>query len=114
MNTGGPVLRGDGIRYELSEKTKAIAFGGLGAVHRLVRKIGLPEAIDEGLRLLNRGGVPGSAAEEGDPLHGIYRFKHRLGTTPVSCTSGTVVLDRVRDYLMGLQHRLRRGIAISR
>jgi hypothetical protein len=52
VNGGGPVLRGDGIKYELAEKTKAIAFGGIGAVHRLVRKVGLQRAIDEHVKLL--------------------------------------------------------------
>jgi GNAT superfamily N-acetyltransferase len=48
--------------------------------------------LEEGLVLLNRGGVPASAAVEGDPLHGLYRFKTRLGTTPVACYSGTKTL----------------------
>jgi len=51
-NEGGPVLKGDGILYELAEKTKAIACGGIGAIHRMVRQLGLPKRIDEAVELL--------------------------------------------------------------
>lgn len=44
---------------------------------------------------LNRGGVPASASRESDPLHGIYRFKKRLGTVPVVCRSGEKVVNRL-------------------
>lgn len=47
-----PVLSGSNIHYEMSEKTSAIAHGGIGAIHRLVKKTGLAEHIDEKLRLL--------------------------------------------------------------
>lgn len=52
VNTGGPVLKGGNTRYELAEKTRAIAFGGIGAIHQLVQRLGLPKRIDESLRLL--------------------------------------------------------------
>ena len=61
---------------------------------------------EEGFRVLNRGGVPGTAAEEQDPLHGIYRFKQRLGTKPVPCRSGEKVLSPIRDRIA----RLRRAV----
>ncbi|MCM8620681.1 MAG: GNAT family N-acetyltransferase [Candidatus Accumulibacter sp.] len=64
----------------------------------------------EGFALLNRGGVPGSAAEEGDPQHGIYVFKKRLGTTPVLCRSGAKVLSPVRDQLTRMRDRLRESV----
>lgn len=51
-NDGGPVLRGGAIRYELAEKARAIACGGIGAIHRLVKKLRLQERIDAGLKLL--------------------------------------------------------------
>lgn len=51
-NAGGPILRGDGIRYEVAEKTKAIGCGGIGAIHRMVRKLGVPRRIDEAVELL--------------------------------------------------------------
>ncbi len=52
VNAGGPVLRGDGIRYELADKTKAVACGGIGAIHRMVKQLGLPKRIDEAVKLL--------------------------------------------------------------
>lgn len=63
----------------------------------------------EEFRELNRGGVPGSAANEDDPLHGIYSFKLRLGTTPQRCLSGVKVLDPVRSAIRDLRDRLRPG-----
>src|SRR3954463_6746949 len=47
-----PVLTGRNIQYQTATKTKAIACGGIGAIHLLVRKLGLAEAIDQRLHLL--------------------------------------------------------------
>lgn len=52
VNEGGPVLQGGNVRYELAEKTKAISYGGIGAIHKLVRKLGLPKRIDDAVQLL--------------------------------------------------------------
>jgi hypothetical protein len=52
VNVEGPVLRATNIHYELADKTKAIAHGGIGAVHRLVNKLGLAARINEVLPLL--------------------------------------------------------------
>lgn len=52
VNAGGPVLQGDGIRYELADKTKAISCGGIGAIHRMVKKLGLAKRIDDSVELL--------------------------------------------------------------
>lgn len=62
----------------------------------------------QGFKRLNRGGVPASAGNESDPLHGIYRFKKRLGTTPVLCRSGEKVISQVRDQFVQLKNQLRR------
>jgi hypothetical protein len=51
-NRDGPVLRGGNIRYELAERTEAIAAGGIGALHRLVLQSGLVEAIDQRVHVL--------------------------------------------------------------
>ena len=53
----------------------------------------------EGFRELNRGGVPESASLEGDPLYGIYQFKKRLGTTPLTCRSGMKILNPLKEKL---------------
>ena len=47
-----PVFTTANIRYEVATKTRAISYGGIGAIHLLVRKLGLAEAIDQRLRLL--------------------------------------------------------------
>jgi len=52
VNRGGPVLQGDGVRYELADKTKAIACGGIGAIHRMVKRFGLAQRIDDAVKLL--------------------------------------------------------------
>jgi hypothetical protein len=40
------------IRYEMADRDRAIAHGGIGAVHLLARKVGLVEAIDRDVHLL--------------------------------------------------------------
>ena len=52
VNEGGPVLRGGNIEYELSARTSGIAHGGMGAVQRMVRRIGLAEAINANVSVL--------------------------------------------------------------
>ena len=47
-----PVFTASNIRYDVAAKTRAISCGGIGAIHLLVRKLGLAEAIDERLHLL--------------------------------------------------------------
>ncbi len=40
------------VSYEIGANVDATCFGGIGAVHRLVTRLGLVDQIDEGLRLL--------------------------------------------------------------
>jgi hypothetical protein len=40
------------VSYEVGGNVDATCFGGIGAVHRLVTRLGLVDQIDEGLRLL--------------------------------------------------------------
>jgi hypothetical protein len=47
-----PVFTAANIHYEAATRTRAISCGGIGAIHLLVRKLGLAEAIDEQLHLL--------------------------------------------------------------
>ena len=51
---GRPELEGNGITYEMADKTRAVSCGGIGAIHRLVRHTGLQGAIDNGLGILKR------------------------------------------------------------
>ena len=47
-----PILTASNIHYEVAERVKAIAAGGIGAIHQLVQKLGLIQAIDRRLHLL--------------------------------------------------------------
>ena len=49
-----PMFRATNIHYDLAERTRGFAYGGLGAMHLLARQTGLVQAIDRGLHLLKR------------------------------------------------------------
>jgi hypothetical protein len=49
-----PMMAASNIHYELTDKTRAIAPGGIGAIHLLARRTGLIHDIDEDLHLLKR------------------------------------------------------------
>ena len=42
-----PMFNSGKVHYEIGANTDAMSFGGIGAVHRLVTKLGLPERIDQ-------------------------------------------------------------------
>ncbi len=46
------MLKARNIRYEIAERGHGLAYGGIGLIHKMVREIGLAEAIDESLRIL--------------------------------------------------------------
>ena len=48
-----PMMAASNIHYEIAEKVRGIASGGIGAIHLLARKLGLVEDIDWDLHLLN-------------------------------------------------------------
>jgi hypothetical protein len=47
-----PMLTSGKVSYEVGANTDATCFGGIAAVHRLVTRLGLPEQINQDLRLL--------------------------------------------------------------
>jgi hypothetical protein len=47
-----PMITARNIQYEIGERGRGISYGGIGAMHLLVGKLGLAEAIDERLHLL--------------------------------------------------------------
>jgi hypothetical protein len=47
-----PMFTAGNIRYEMADRTRALAHGGIGAVHLLARKVGLVDAIDRDVHLL--------------------------------------------------------------
>jgi len=48
------MFRAGKMHYEMAERTRGFAYGGLGAMHLLARHIGLIRAIDQQLHLLKR------------------------------------------------------------
>jgi hypothetical protein len=50
----GPTLRARNIHYEIAGRTRAVAHGGLGLVHRVVNATKLPETIDAGVEVLKQ------------------------------------------------------------
>lgn len=47
-----PMFTASNIHYEIAERSRGISYGGIGAMHLLVRQLGLAEAIDKDLKLL--------------------------------------------------------------
>jgi hypothetical protein len=47
-----PMFTARNIHYEISDRTRGIAHGGLGAIHALARDLGLIDSIDRQLHLL--------------------------------------------------------------
>jgi hypothetical protein len=47
-----PTLTATNIHYEIADRARATSAGGIAAVHQLVERIGLPEAVNRRLRLL--------------------------------------------------------------
>ena len=47
-----PMFKASNIRYELSDRTRGLGAGGLGAMHLLARQSGLIEAIDQDVQVL--------------------------------------------------------------
>jgi hypothetical protein len=45
-------MTGQNIHYEMGDKTRAMSYGGIGAIHKLVEQIGLDQEIDNRLELL--------------------------------------------------------------
>ena len=46
-----PMLTASNIHYELAERTRAISAGGIGLIHKLVKAVGLDEAINRRVKL---------------------------------------------------------------
>jgi len=47
-----PIMTASNIHYEIADRIRATTAGGIGAIHLLVKKLGLDEAIDRSLGLL--------------------------------------------------------------
>jgi Transposase DDE domain group 1 len=51
-STGGPVMKMSRMKLDVSERINAHDAGGLGLIHQMVQRVGLPAAIDDQLKLL--------------------------------------------------------------
>ncbi len=49
-----PMLAAKNIQYEIAERSRAVAAGGIGAMHLVARRSGLVESIDRNVRVLKR------------------------------------------------------------
>jgi hypothetical protein len=47
-----PMFTAQDIHYEIADRTRGLASGGIGALHALARQVGLIDAIDDRLHLL--------------------------------------------------------------
>ena len=47
-----PMLTASNVQYELSERDRGLSVGGIGAMQRLVRHVGLVEELDEHVEVL--------------------------------------------------------------
>ena len=50
----GPEFAASNIHYEMSDRTRAITCGGIGAVHMLTKRLGLAQAINERLGIFKK------------------------------------------------------------
>lgn len=48
------MFEASGIHYEIAERSRGLACGGIGALHKMARKVGLVASIDDRLQLLKR------------------------------------------------------------
>ncbi len=47
-----PIMSAGNIHYEMGEKTQGLSYGGIGAMHQMVQRVGLVKDIDKQLHLL--------------------------------------------------------------
>ncbi len=89
-----PMFKDSNIRYELAERTRAIGFGGIGALNKLVCRLKLDRAINKNLVLLKLH-VP---CRESDPVLNIVCNVLTGGT----CLEDLERLRNDESYMNGL------------
>ena len=90
----GPMFQPANLHYEMSKRSRGIGFGGIGALHTLVTRLGLDEAINQNVPLL-KAHVP------------YFESDHVLNLAYNVLTGGTCLedIDRLREdssYAEGL------------
>ncbi len=85
-NRAEPMFQPGNLHYEMAERGRAIGFGGIGAVHTLVTRLGLDAAINKNVGLL-KAHVP------------YFESDHVLNICYNVMTGGTCLedIDRLRD-----------------
>ncbi len=88
-----PMFKESNLHYEIAERTRAIGFGGIGAMHKLVCKLRLDEAINIGI-------LPSlDKAEEIRSPGGILKAQSaRLLATSICCRSISFILGHSAGY----------------
>ena len=51
---GGPMLSRESVAYEVSSRVQAVAWGGLGLVRQLVKRLGVAKSVDERVSVFRR------------------------------------------------------------
>ena len=83
---GKPSFAGGNIHYEVSDRTEAMSFGGVGAIHKMVMGLELDKEINEALHLLK--------------IHApYYESDHVLNMAYNVLTGGTCIedIERLRN-----------------
>ena len=47
-----PIMRASNIHYEMAEKSEGMSYGGIGAIHQMVGRLGLADEVNRGVSLL--------------------------------------------------------------
>src|ERR1017187_10751938 len=68
-----PMMQGSNIHYELRNKTRATSYGGMGAVHVMVQRLGLVEDINQDLQLLKVHRSEEHTSELQSPMYLVCR-----------------------------------------
>ncbi len=116
-----PMFKDSNIHYEISERTRAVGCGGVGAMHKLVCKLGLDQAINQNVVLL-KVHVPywesdhvlniaynvltgGTCLEDIERLRNDETYMNALGADriPDPTTAGDFLRRFDEDWIFGLQ-----------
>ena len=69
-----PMFTARNIHYEIGQRTRGLAYGGIGAMHLLAGKLGLIEGKPEGTPTTN-GAAPDISARKGrTPIVFMFRY----------------------------------------
>jgi hypothetical protein len=121
-----PMFQDSNLHYEIAERTRAIGYGGIGAMHQLVCRLGLDKAINENISLLKYH-VPywesdhvlniaynvlagGTCLEDIETLRGDETYMNGLGAEriPDPTTAGDFLRRFDEDWIFGLQETINR------